>query len=40
MKVMAILDKGGIINNIIMCADDFLKRPMSVLILLLALGFV
>lgn len=27
MKVMAILDKGGIINNIIMCADDFPEAP-------------
>lgn len=24
---MAILDKGGIINNIIMCADDFPEAP-------------
>lgn len=27
MKVMAILDKGGIINNVIMCADDFPEAP-------------
>lgn len=27
MKVMAILDKGGIINNVIMCADDFPEVP-------------
>lgn len=27
MKVMAILDKGGIINNIIMRADDFPEAP-------------